>query len=178
MESKCPECNGTRYDGKILKIKYKGRNIAEIMEMTIAGAKEFFDSEKKIQAVLRELEALGLGYLTLGQPTPTLSGGEAQRIKLFKGLSENKENMLYLLDEPTIGLGLYDIYNLNLILKRLIDKGHSVIVIEHDVVVLSNCHWIIETGPGPDSSGGEVIADGMPYMLKNNGKSKIGKYMG
>lgn len=178
MESICPECSGTRYNEKILKIKYKGRNIAEIMEMTIDEAKEFFDSEKKIQTVLRELEALGLGYLTLEQPTPTLSGGEAQRIKLLKGLSENKENLLYLLDEPTIGLGLYDIYNLNLILKRLIDKGHSVIVIEHDVAVLSNCHWIIETGPGADSSGGEVIAEGTPYMLKNNGKSKIGKYMG
>lgn len=179
MESKCPECNGSRYDGKILKIKYKGRNIAEIMEMTIDEAKEFFDAEKKIQAVLCELEALGLGYLTLGQPTPTLSGGEAQRIKLLKALSQDKGNMLYLLDEPTIGLGLYDIYNLNMILKRLIDKGHSVIVIEHDAVVLSNCQWIIEMGPGADSSGGQVIAEGPPYMLKTTRdqrkKSKIGK---
>lgn len=157
--------------------QYKGRNIAEIMEMTIAEAKEFFCSEKKIQAILCELEALGLGYLTLGQPTPTLSGGEAQRIKLLKSLLEHKENMLYLLDEPTIGLGLYDIYNLNMILKRLIEKGHSVIVIEHDVVVLSHCHWIIEIGPGPDSSGGEVIAEGTPYALKNNEKSRIGKYI-
>lgn len=172
MESKCLECNGTRYDGKILKIKYKGRNIAEIMEMTIAEAKDFFSSEKGMQSILCEMEALGLGYLTLGQPTPTLSGGEAQRIKLLKSLSENKENMLYLLDEPTIGLGLYDIYNLNIILKRLIDQGHSVIVIEHDTAVLSNCHWIIEIGPGPDSSGGEVIAEGTPYMLRNNEKSK------
>lgn len=177
MESKCLECNGTRYDGKILKIKYKGRNIAEIMEMTVTEAKEFFGSEKKIQSILCELEALGLGYLTLGQPTPALSGGEAQRIKLLKSLLENKENMLYLLDEPTIGLGLYDIYNLNIILKRFIDKGHSVIVIEHDVVVLSNCHWIIEIGPGPDSFGGEVIAEGTPHVLKNNEKSKIGKYI-
>lgn len=177
MESKCLECNGTRYDEKILKIKYKGRNIAEIMETTIAEAKDFFVSEKKIQSILCELESLGLGYLTLGQPTPSLSGGEAQRIKLLKSLLENKENMLYLLDEPTIGLGLYDIYNLNTILKRLIDKGHSVIVIEHDVVVLSNCHWIIEIGPGPDSFGGEVNAEGTPYVLKNNKKSKIGKYI-
>ena len=177
MESKCLECNGTRYDEKILKIKYKGRNIAEVMEMTIAEAKEFFGFEKKIRSILCELESLGLGYLTLGQPTPTLSGGEAQRIKLLKSLLKNKENMLYLLDEPTIGLGLYDIYNLNIILKRLIDKGHSVIVIEHDVVVLSNCHWIIEIGPGPDSFGGEVIAEGTLYMLKNNEKSKIGKYL-
>ena len=166
MESKCLECNGTRYDEKILKIKYKGRNIAEIMEMTIGEAKEFFGSEKKMRSILCELESLGLGYLTLGQPIPTLSGGEAQRIKLLKSLLENKENMLYLLDEPTIGLGLYDIYNLNIILKRLIDKEHSVIVIEHDVVVLSNCDWIIEIGPGPDSFGGEVIAEGTPYVLK------------
>lgn len=177
MESKCLECNGTGYDRKILKIKYKGRNIAEIMGMTITEAKEFFDSERKMQAILCELEALGLGYLTLGQPTPTLSGGEAQRIKLLKSLLENKENMLYLLDEPTIGLGLYDIYNLNMILKRLIDKGHSVIVIEHDVVVLSNCHWIIEIGHGPDSFGGEVIAEGTPYALKNNERSQIGSYI-
>lgn len=177
MESKCLECNGTRYDEKILKIKYKGKNIAEIMEMTIAEAKEFFGSEKKIQSILCELESLELGYLTLGQPTPTLSGGEAQRIKLSKSLLENKENILYLLDEPTIGLGLYDVYNLNIILKRLIDKGNSVVVIEHDVVVLSNCHWIIEIGPGPDSFGGEVIAEGTPHVLKNNEKSKIGKYI-
>lgn len=177
MESKCSACNGTGYDEKVLKIKYQGKNIAEIMEMTIADAKEFFGSEKKIQTILCELESLGLGYLTLGQPTPTLSGGEAQRIKLLKSLLEKKENMLYLLDEPTIGLGLYDIYNLNRILKRLIDKGHSVIVIEHDVVVLSNCHWIIEIGPGSDSFGGEVIAEGTPYMLKYNERSKIGKYI-
>ncbi len=157
--------------------QYKGRNIAEIMEMTIAGAKEFFCSEKKIQSILCELEALGLGYLTLGQPTPTLSGGEAQRVKLLKSLLEHKKNMLYLLDEPTIGLGLYDIYNLNMILKRLIAEGHSVVVVEHDVVVLSRCHWMIELGPGADSSGGEVIAEGTPYALKNNEKSKIGKYL-
>ena len=157
--------------------EYKGKNIAEIMEMTIVEAKEFFGYEKKIQSILCELEALGLGYLALGQPTPTLSGGEAQRIKLLKSLLENKKNMLYLLDEPTIGLGLYDIYNLNTILKRLVEQGHSVIVIEHDAVVLCNCHWIIEIGPGADSFGGEVIAEGTPYALKNNKKSKIGKYL-
>lgn len=157
--------------------EYQGRNIDEIMEMTITEAKEFFGSEKKIQSILCELESLGLGYLTLGQPTPTLSGGEAQRIKLLKSLLENKENMLYLFDEPTIGLGLYDIYNLNMILKRLVDKGHSVIVIEHDAAVLYNCHWVIEIGPGADSFGGEVIAEGTPEALKNNEKSEIGKYI-
>ena len=135
MESKCFECNGTGYDRKVLKITYKGRNIAEIMEMTIAEAGEFFASEKKIQSILCELESLGLGYLTLGQPTPALSGGEAQRIKLLKSLLEN------------------------------------------DVVVLSNCHWIIEIGPGPDSFGGEVIAEGTPHMLKKNERSRIGKYI-
>lgn len=151
----------------------KGKDIAGTMEMTITEAKEFFGSAKKIQTILCELESLGLGYLTLGQPTPTLSGGEAQRIKLLKSLLEKKENMLYLMDEPTIGLGLYDIHNLNVILKRLIDQGHSVIVIEHDVTVLSNCHWIIEMGPGSDSSGGEVIAEGTPYMLKNEPRSRL-----
>lgn len=156
---------------------YQGSDITAIMEMTISEAKEFLGSEKKIQAILCEVESLGLGYLTLGQPTPTLSGGEAQRIKLAKSLLENKENMLYLLDEPTIGLGSYDIYNLNRILKRLVDKGHSVIVIEHDVVILSNCHWIIEIGPGADSLGGEVIAEGTPYALKNDERSRIGKYL-
>lgn len=135
MESKCFECNGTGYDRKVLKITYKGRNIAEIMEMTIAEAGEFFASEKKIHSILCELESLGLGYLTLGQPTPALSGGEAQRIKLLKSLLEN------------------------------------------DVVVLSNCHWIIEIGPGPDSFGGEVIAEGTPHMLKKNERSRIGKYI-
>lgn len=175
--SKCPECNGTGYDGKIREIKYKGRDIAEIMEMTISGAKEFFGAEKKIKAVLCELESFGLGYLTLGRPTPTLSGGEAQRIRLVKSLLEHKANMLYLLDEPTAGLGLYDIYNLNAILKRLVDRGHSVVVIEHDAVVLSHCHWIIEIGPGADLSGGEVVAEGTPHMLKRNERSGIGKYM-
>lgn len=154
-----------------------GKDLDEILGMSITEARAFFDSEKKIQSVLWELEALGLGYLTLGQPTPALSGGEAQRIKLFKSLLENKGNMLYLLDEPTIGLGLYDIYNLKSILRRLIDRGHSVVVIEHDAVVLSACQWIIEIGPGADSFGGEVIAQGTPYALTNNEKSGIGRYL-
>ncbi len=177
MESKCMECNGTRFDEKVLRVQYQGKNIAEVMEMTVSEARDFFASERKIHSILCNFESLGLGYLTLGQPTPTLSGGESQRIKLLKSFLDNKENMLYLLDEPTIGLSLYDIYNLNIILKRLIDKGHSVIVIEHDVVILSNCQWIVELGPGSDALGGEIIAEGTPNMLANNQQSKIGSYL-
>lgn len=156
---------------------YQGRNVAEIMEMTVEEAGGFFGSEKKIRSVLRELESLGLGYLTLGQPTPTLSGGEAQRLKLLKSLMERKGNVLYLLDEPTIGLGAYDIHNLNVTLSKLVQKGHSVVVVEHDAAILSHCQWIIEMGPGPGAAGGEVIAEGTPFLLKGNERSMIGKHL-
>jgi len=159
------------------EVRYKDKTLEEILCLNVMEALGFFQTEKKIHKILLELEALGLGYLTLGQPTPTLSTGEAQRVKLARSLLDNKENLLYLFDEPTIGLGLYDIFNLRKIFQRLIEKGHSVIVIEHDIVVLSSCHWIIEMGPGSDSLGGEVIAEGIPDEIRNNANSKIGKYI-
>ena len=127
--------------------------------------------------MLFHLKDLGLDYLTLGQPTQTLSGGEGQRLKLGKSLMEKKKNILYLFDEPSIGLSLYDIDKLNQVFYQLLEHGHSVIVVEHDVHILSNCKWLIELGPGSDELGGLVIAKGTPEEIKKNKNSMIADYL-
>lgn len=157
--------------------KYKGKSLAQILDMTVEEGILFFDCEKKIRNILFDLKDLGLEYLTLGQPTQTLSGGEGQRLKLCRSLAENKKNRLYLFDEPSIGLSLYDIDHLIQIFYKLLQHGHSVIVIEHDVNILSNCNWLIELGPGADKLGGAVIAEGTPEDMKNNKDSKIAEFL-
>lgn len=138
----------------------------------------FFADQTSIAKPLRVLEQMGMGYLKLGQPTSSLSGGEAQRVKLAKELGQKqKGNMLYVLDEPTTGLSLYDTELLLKLLKQLINSGNSVIVIEHNVEVLKNCDYIIELGPEGGDKGGEVIAMGTPKQLIENPKSKTGRYL-
>lgn len=174
----CGECHGKRYNDEALSVKYKGKNIFDVLEMPVSEAVTFFEDSKGIVHTLNVMERIGMGYIRLGQPTPTLSGGEAQRIKLAKEIGrQRKGNILYLLDEPTTGLGLYDISKLIVLLDKLVAKGNSVIVIEHDPVILSACDWIIELGPGGGADGGSVIAEGAPKELKKTPGSVTGKYL-
>jgi excinuclease ABC subunit A len=169
----CSECNGSRYNRQTLEILYNGKTIADVMKMTAAEASEFFDAHPKIRHALRLLVETGLGYLTLGQPSPTLSGGEAQRIKLVTELSrtgatkgrrlrEDKRGNFYLLEEPTIGLHMADVEQLIGILHRLTDEGHTVIVIEHNLSVIAEADYVIEIGPEAGAEGGRLVAAGTP----------------
>jgi excinuclease ABC subunit A len=169
----CSECNGSRYNRQTLEILYNGKTIADVMKMTAAEASEFFDAHPKIRHALRLLVETGLGYLTLGQPSPTLSGGEAQRIKLVTELSrtgatkgrrlrEDKRGNFYLLEEPTIGLHMADVEQLIGILHRLTDEGHTVIVIEHNLSVIAEADYVIEIGPEAGAEGGHLVAAGTP----------------
>lgn len=174
----CKECHGKRYNDEALSVSYKGKNIAQILEMTVSEAVAFFKDNKAIIPTLRVLQQVGMGYIKLGQPTMDLSGGEAQRIKLSKEIGRNRKgNILYILDEPTVGLSLYDTAKLILLLDELVGKGNSVIVVEHDPEVLSTCDWIIELGPNGGLEGGMIIAEGSPTTLKKNLKSKTGRYL-
>ena len=159
-------------------VGYRGKTITEVLEMSIAEAVSFFAGQNKIVKPLRVLEQMGMGYLTLGQPTSSLSGGEAQRIKLAKELGKQHQgNMLYVLDEPTTGLSMYDTALLLKLLKELVAAGNSVLVIEHNIEVLKNCDYIIELGPEGGDRGGEIIATGTPEQLVKQSKSKTGRYL-
>lgn len=174
----CPTCHGKRFQEESLVIEYKGKNITDVLSMSIAEAVSFFDGHESIVKPLRILEQMGMGYLTLGQPSTSLSGGEAQRIKLAKELGrQHKGNMLYVLDEPTTGLSLYDTALLLKLLDQLVLNGNSVIVIEHNIEILRNCDYIIELGPEGGDQGGELIAFGTPEQLRNNKASKTGRYL-
>ncbi len=178
FSSICPECHGTKYNKNVLEIKYKHKSILDILNMSISEGIEFFKGDNEICSMLELLEGIGMGYLLMGQPVPTLSGGEAQRIKLAKELGKaRKGNVLYILDEPTTGLSFYDISILLKLLDDIVKGGNSVIVIEHDPYVLSFCDFIIELGPGGGYEGGEVVALGTPLDLMNNISSKTGRYL-
>ena len=174
----CNECHGKRYNDEALSVCYKGKNIVDLLEMTVTEALVFFVDHKAILSTLKVLARIGMGYIKLGQPTPTLSGGEAQRIKLAKEIGRHRKgNILYVLDEPTVGLSLYDTAKLILLLSELVVKGNSVVVIEHDPEVLSACDWIIELGPNGGAEGGNVIAEGSAKALKKNTQSLTGRYL-
>jgi excinuclease ABC subunit A len=174
----CRECKGRRYRPDILEIKYKGKNISEVLHMTVSEALQLFRSHTNISSVLKILGEIGMGYITLGQPAPTLSGGEAQRVKLAKELGKTQGgSSLYILDEPTVGLSFYDVVKLMELLDRLIKEGNSIIIIEHDPNILSHCDYIIELGPEGGPKGGSVIANGTPAEIKRNKHTKIGPYL-
>lgn len=178
VDKKCQTCQGNRFQEESLMVEYKGKRITDILEMRIRDACFFFADQRSIVKPLRTLEQMGMGYLTLGQPTSSLSGGEAQRVKLAKELGKLREgNMLYVLDEPTTGLSLYDTALLLKLLDQLVNSGNSVIVIEHNIDVLKNCDYIIELGPEGGDKGGEIIAKGTPEQLRNNLNSKTGRYL-
>lgn len=162
-----------------MEIKLKDKNIRQILEMSVLEAIDFFrDIDKTVYNMLMTLNRVGLGYIKLGQSTPTISGGEAQRIKLAKELGKRQvKSSLYILDEPTTGLAISDTEKLIHLIHELCDDGNTIVVTEHDPVVLSNCDYIIEMGPGGGSDGGYVIAKGTPSELKANEKSIIGRYL-
>lgn len=174
----CQTCHGKRFNEESLSVVYNGKTIVDVLEMSIAEALFFFTDQNSIVKPLCILEQMGMGYLTLGQPTSSLSGGEAQRVKLAKELGRQLEgNMLYVLDEPTTGLSLYDTALLLKLLDQLVASGNSVIVIEHNVEVLKCCDYIIELGPEGGDKGGEIIAKGTPESLRVNPTSRTGRYL-
>jgi len=174
----CEVCKGLRYNWETLQVEFKGKNIAQVLEMTVEEALQFFHSHTQVMAKLQTLYDVGLGYIKLGQPAPTLSGGEAQRIKLSAELSKvTNTNVVYLLDEPTTGLHFADLEKLLLVLKKLVEKGNTVIVIEHNLDIIKNADWIIDMGPEGGDGGGEIIAVGTPKDIANCDKSWTGKYL-
>ena len=175
---KCKECNGMRYTPDTLAVKYKGKNINDVLEMTVSQAVEFFENIPSILPKLKALEDVGLGYLKLGQPSTTLSGGESQRVKLAAELArKGTGNSLYILDEPTTGLHFEDIKILLGVLQRIVDQGNTVVVIEHNMDVLKSVDWLIDLGPEGGEAGGVIIAQGSPEEVAANPNSFTGHYL-
>ena len=175
---KCPACKGRRYNREALEIKYKGRDISQVLEMTIDEAVEFFANIPAIVGKLKTIQEVGLGYIRLGQPATTFSGGEAQRIKLATELSKRSMGKtLYVLDEPTTGLHTDDVKRLLEILGRLVDSGNSMIIIEHNLHVIKSADWVIDMGPEGGAKGGEVVACGTPEQLVKTAKTPTGEYL-
>ena len=174
----CDACNSKRFNRETLEINYKGKNIFDVLEMTVNEAYSFFINIPSIKNKLSTLLEVGLGYIKLGQNAVTLSGGEAQRIKLSKELSKKgNNNTLYLLDEPTTGLHFHDINQLLNVLLQLRDDGNTIVVIEHNLDVIKTADWIIDLGPEGGDKGGEIIAVGSPETVSKNKKSHTGKYL-
>jgi excinuclease ABC subunit A len=174
----CEVCQGTRYNSKTLSIEYRGQNIANVLQMTVTEARHFFLDQPMIEEKLRVLEEVGLGYLVLGQSATNLSGGEAQRIKLATELARKSTGKtLYILDEPTIGLHFEDVRRLLEVLEALVDKGNSVLVVEHNIDVIASADWVLELGPDGGEKGGELVFAGPPEKLKSCKKSFTAKYL-
>jgi excinuclease ABC subunit A len=174
----CEVCHGKRYNREALEIRYKGRNITEVLDMTVDEALQFFSNVPRIRNKLQTLSDVGLGYIRLGQPATTLSGGEAQRIKLSKELSRRATGRtFYILDEPTTGLHFADIEKLLQVLHRLVDQGNTVVVIEHNLDVIKASDWLIDLGPEGGDAGGYLVAEGTPEEVSRVGKSYTGQYL-
>ncbi len=179
METICPVCKGMRFSDEGIEIKYRGKSIADVLEMTVEEALEFFTDEKYLKHKLGIMQELGLGYMRLGQSSTTLSGGEAQRVKLAYELAKIKRGAhnLYILDEPTTGLHLSDIQKLLDCLGRLVDKGHTVLVIEHHLDVIKSADYIIDMGPEGGNQGGFVVAEGTPEQVARVEASYTGRFL-
>ena len=175
---KCDVCNGKRYNRETLDIKFKNKNIFEVLDMTVEDSLEFFNAIPSIKKKLSTLQDVGLGYVRLGQQATTLSGGEAQRVKLAKELSKSSlSHTLYILDEPTTGLHVYDVELLLKVLNRLRDNGNTVVVIEHNMEVIKSADWIIDLGPEGGSGGGKIVASGTPEAIGSSKTSHTGKHL-
>ena len=174
----CDVCKGKRYNRETLDIRYKGKNIHEVLDMTVEDAREFFDAIPAVARKLQTLMDVGLSYIRLGQAATTLSGGEAQRVKLAKELSKRDTGKtLYILDEPTTGLHFHDIEQLLAVLHRLRDDGNTIVVIEHNLDVIKTADWIVDLGPEGGSKGGYIIAEGTPEEVVKNKASHTGYFL-
>ena len=178
VEVLCDECNGKRFNRETLKVHYKGKSIADVLEMSVDEALPFFYNQPKIHHILQVMQEVGLGYIQLGQSATTLSGGEAQRVKLAAELCRPQTGKtLYLLDEPTVGLSAYDVHKLLIILHKLVETGNSVIVIEHNLDVIKSADYIIDLGPEGGDKGGCIVAEGTPEEISKNPKSITGMFL-
>ena len=174
----CDECRGKRYNKEVLKIKYKGKSISDVLNMTIEGAADFFKNLPSLKRKLDVMVEVGLGYIGLGQSATTLSGGEAQRVKLATELSRRSTGRtLYILDEPTTGLHVDDVVRLLQIVQKLVDEGNTVVVIEHNLEIIKSADWIIDLGPEGGEKGGEIVATGTPEQVSRVDKSYTGQYL-
>jgi excinuclease ABC subunit A len=174
----CDICQGKRYNRETLEIQFKGKNIHDVLSMTVEQAHQFFNAIPAVEKKLRTLIEVGLGYITLGQNATTLSGGEAQRVKLALELSKRDTGTtLYILDEPTTGLHFADIQLLLDVIHKLRDAGNTIVIIEHNLDVIKTADWVIDLGPEGGDGGGEIIAEGTPEEVANNKKSYTGKYL-
>ena len=183
----CDACNGQRFDPETLSVRWRGKSIGDVLAMSVDEAVEFFASHPAIHHPLLLLQEVGLGYLTLGQQSPTLSGGEAQRIKLVTELARIRRprsaapprarGSFYVLDEPTVGLHMADVERLIGVLHRLTDAGHTVLVVEHNLDVIAQADWVIDLGPEAGPAGGRIVAAGTPADIARNRRSHTGRYL-
>jgi excinuclease ABC subunit A len=176
----CDVCGGKRYQRELLDVKVRGKTITDVLEFTVDEAIRFFMRERKLGRTLWQLQQVGLGYLRLGQPAPTLSGGESQRLKIARelaGAAGKQGRKLYILDEPTTGLSGEDVSKLLDVLDRLVEAGNTVLVVEHNLDVIRAADWLIDLGPGAGSRGGEVVAMGRPQDVASVPESATGQYL-
>ena len=174
----CEVCDGARYNRDTLDVHFKGKNIADILNMPCEEALEFFENQPPIVRHMQTLVDVGLGYVRLGQPAPTLSGGEAQRVKLASELAKRSTgHTMYILDEPTTGLHFEDVNKLLTVLSRLVDQGNTIVVIEHNLDVIKSSDWIIDLGPNGGDGGGMVIAEGTPEKVAKTQASFTGEFL-
>jgi excinuclease ABC subunit A len=174
----CEVCKGKRYNRETLEVKYKGKTISDVLDMTIEEGLEFFENIPKIKRKLKTMNDVGLGYLKLGQPSPQLSGGEAQRIKLASELGKRSTgSTFYILDEPTTGLHMADIHKLVEVLSKLVDAGNTVVVIEHNLDVIKTADYLIDLGPEGGDKGGQIVFQGTPEEIIKDKNSYTGEFL-
>ena len=175
---RCPVCLGKRFNAQTLDVRFKEKSIADVLDMTVSEALEFFSAQPEIERRLRFMVDIGLGYMRLGERADTFSGGEAQRIRLAEELSKKSTGKtLYILDEPTTGLHFQDVMYLLRALESLTGQGNTVVVIEHDLNVVASCDWVIDLGPNAGEEGGKVLAQGRPHEVASNALSVTGPFL-
>ncbi len=174
----CETCHGKRYNRETLEVRYKGKSISDVLDMSINDAVDFFENVPSIYRKIKTLQDVGLGYITLGQSSTTLSGGEAQRVKLATELSKKDTgNTFYILDEPTTGLHFEDVNVLMGVINRLVGRGNTVLIIEHNLDVVKSADWVIDIGPEGGKEGGQVLFEGTPENLIKNNKSETARFL-